>query len=93
MAWWRPADALVSFAAGATAMLPPTVATLAELARSARPSRLRCCGCGSSTSTLLPAPSLDADGALAWHLVHDRTREPVAPVAEPHAGQTDGVGR
>jgi hypothetical protein len=42
---------------------------------------------------LLPAPSLDADGALAWHLVHDRTREPVAPVAEPHASETDGVGR
>ena len=93
VAWWRPADALDSFRAGETAMLPPTVATLAELAQHATVEdalrRLR----RLDVVPLLPAPYLADDGSIGWRLVHDRTREVVAPVDEPHASETDGVAR
>lgn len=93
VAWWRPADALASFAAGATAMLPPTIATLAEIGRHATVEAALPQMRALAVVPLLPAPYLEVDGSLAWHLVHDRTRMPVAPVAEPHASETDGVGR
>ena len=93
VAWWRPAEALASFAAGDTAMLPPTIATLAELGKHATVEaallRLR----EVVVVPLLPAPHLAPDGSLRWRLVHDRTREVIAPVDEPHASETDGVGR
>ena len=93
VAWWRPADALASFAAGDTAMLPPTIATLAELASHATVEaalrRLR----EVEIVPLLPAPHIAEDGSLRWRLVHDRTREVIAPVDEPHASETEGVGR
>jgi 8-oxo-dGTP pyrophosphatase MutT (NUDIX family) len=93
VAWWRPADALASFAAGETAMLPPTIATLDELAKHstvevALPMLRRL-----DVVPLLPAPFIAADGRVEWRLVHDRTREVVAPADEPHASETDGVGR
>lgn len=92
VAWWRPADALASFGRGETAMLPPTIATLAELGRHASvevalPALLRL-----PVVPLLPAPFL-VDDRLEWRLVHDRTREVVAEVDEPHASETDGAAR
>lgn len=93
VAWWRPADALAAFAAGDAAMLPPTVATLTGLARYADVEAALHALRRLDVVPLLPAPYLAEDGTVAWRLVHDRTREVVSTVAEPHASETDGVGR
>jgi len=91
VAWWRPQDALDSWRRGETAMLPPTVATLDELARHADiPSALAALA-RLDVVPILPRPFLDEDGAISWRLVHDRTGEVLAPGAEPHASETDGV--
>ena len=92
VAWWRPADALASFDAGKTAMLPPTIATLAELARHGTVEATLPALRRLDVVPLLPAPFL-VGGELEWRLVHDRTREVVALVGEPHASETDGVAR
>jgi 8-oxo-dGTP pyrophosphatase MutT (NUDIX family) len=93
VAWVRPADAVAAFHAGTTAMLPPTVATLLELGRHATVADALPALRGLDVLPLMPAPYLADDGSLAWHLVNERTGERVGGVGEPHASETDGVGR
>ena len=47
-------------------------------------------GARSDVVPLLPAPYL-LEGAVAWRLLHDRTREVVRVGEEPSASETDGV--
>jgi len=90
-AWWRPAEALAASAEGRMAMLPPTAATLALLAEHATAASALAAGADVEVVPLLPAPYLEADGSVSWHLLHDRTRERVRFGVEPTASETDGV--
>jgi 8-oxo-dGTP pyrophosphatase MutT (NUDIX family) len=89
--WWRPADALAASAEGRLAMLPPTAATLALLARYADAASALAAAAVVEVAPILPAPHLDSDGTVSWHLVHDRTRAVLLPGEEPSASETDGV--
>jgi 8-oxo-dGTP pyrophosphatase MutT (NUDIX family) len=91
-AWWRPADALAASAEGRMAMLPPTAATLALLAGHPTAASALAAGAAVEVVPLLPAPYLEADGSVSWHLLHDRTRERVTLGGEPTASETDGIG-
>jgi len=90
-AWWRPSDALAAAADGGMAMLPPTTATLAWLGEQPTASAAVAAGGRSEVVPLLPAPYL-LEGAVAWRLLHDRTRDVVRVGEEPSASETDGVG-
>ncbi len=89
--WWRPADALAASDEGRLAMLPPTVATLALLAQHADAASALAAAAVVDVAPILPAPYLDHDGTVSWHLLHDRTREVLRPGDEPPASETDGV--
>jgi 8-oxo-dGTP pyrophosphatase MutT (NUDIX family) len=93
VAWVRPADAVAAFEAGTTAMLPPTVATLLELARHPTVDIALEALRDVAVLPLMPAPYQAQDGSLAWRLVDERTGLPVGPVGEPHASETDGAPR
>jgi hypothetical protein len=73
------------------AMLPPTAATLAFVDRHATAASALAAGAVAEVVPLLPAPVLEPDGAVSWHLLHDRTRERVRFGGEPTASETDGV--
>ena len=90
-AWWGPGDALAASADGRMAMLPPTAATLAFLAGHATAASALAAGAEVEVVPLLPAPFLEPDGTVSWHLLHDRTRERVRFGGEPTASETDGV--
>ena len=90
-AWWRPADALAASDEGRMAMLPPTVATLAALARQPDAASALAAAAAVDVAPILPAPYVDADGTVSWHLLHDRTRAVLRPGDEPPASETDGV--
>jgi 8-oxo-dGTP pyrophosphatase MutT (NUDIX family) len=91
-AWWRPGDALAASADGRMAMLPPTAATLALLAQHRTTASALAAGATVAVAPILPAPFLEADGSVSWHLLHDRTRALLRPGVEPTASETDGVG-
>jgi 8-oxo-dGTP pyrophosphatase MutT (NUDIX family) len=90
-AWWRPGDALAASGDGRMAMLPPTAATLAFLASYADAATALAAAATIDVAPILPAPYLEADGSVSWHLLHDRTREVLRLGAEPTASETDGV--
>ncbi len=90
-AWWRPSDALAASDEGRLAMLPPTAATLAFLAQHADAASALAAAAEVEVAPILPAPYLDRDGTVSWHLLHDRTREVLRPGGEPAASETDGV--
>lgn len=89
--WWRPADALEASAEGRVALLPPTAATLAVLAQQADAASALATAALARVEPILPAPRVEADGSVSWHLLHDRTREVLAAGTEPTASETDGV--
>ncbi|HSN06018.1 MAG TPA: NUDIX hydrolase [Candidatus Angelobacter sp.] len=89
--WWRPADALSASAEGRMALLPPTAATLAVLAQHIDAASALAAAVVAQVEPILPAPRLDADGSVSWHLLHDRTREVLGTGREPAASETDGV--
>jgi 8-oxo-dGTP pyrophosphatase MutT (NUDIX family) len=91
-AWWRPADALAASAEGRMAMLPPTAATLALLAQAPDSATALATAARVDVAPILPAPYLEADGTVSWHLLHDRTREVLRLGGEPTASETDGIG-
>ena len=91
-AWWRPADALAASAEGRMAMLPPTAATLALLAQAPDSAAALATAARVEVAPILPAPYLEADGSVSWHLLHDRTREVLRLGGEPTASETDGTG-
>ncbi|MFN8168289.1 MAG: NUDIX hydrolase [Candidatus Nanopelagicales bacterium] len=92
VAWWRPGDALAEAYAGRMAMLPPTMATLEELARHADAAAALDAVRALAVAPLLPHPFPGEGGEVVWHLVHDRTREVLVPGSQPHASETDGTG-
>ncbi len=90
-AWWQPGAALTAFAEGRMAMLPPTLATLTLLALHDDAASALAAAARVDVVPILPAPYLGADGEVAWHLLHDRTREVLELGAEPAASESDGV--
>jgi len=91
-AWWRPGDALAASADGRMAMLPPTAATLGLLATYPDAVTALVAAAVVEVAPILPAPYLEPDGSVSWHLLHDRTREVLRLGGSPTASETDGVG-
>jgi 8-oxo-dGTP pyrophosphatase MutT (NUDIX family) len=88
--WWRPADALAAHAEGRMAMLPPTIATLAVLARHHAAADALAAAAELDVRPLMPRAVLDGD-ELAWCMVDERTGEVLEAARGPHASETDGV--
>ena len=91
-AWWRPGDALAASADGRMAMLPPTAATLGLLATYHDAVTALAAAAVVEVAPILPAPYLEPDGSVSWHLLHARTREVLRLGGSPTASETDGVG-
>lgn len=63
VAWMRPPDALDAYRRGELVLLPPTVATLAELAEVAGVAEALAAGSGCDLSPRMPKPVLSDEGA------------------------------
>lgn len=70
--WVRPADALAAYRAGTMPMLPPTSATLAELAAYESAAQVLADAPARPIRPLLPRALPDGDGGVTWVLVDAR---------------------
>ncbi|MFZ9987464.1 MAG: NUDIX hydrolase [Candidatus Nanopelagicales bacterium] len=86
VSWMAPADALQEYARGALPMLPPTVATLADLASLPDVSVVLASASAREIRPLMPRPRLDDAGALAWEVVDVRDGSVVVRLPSEPAG-------
>lgn len=89
--WIPPADALVAYGQGRLPMLPPTVATLADLTEVADMEAVRTAAAQRDVRPLMPRPRLDAQGDIAWDVIDARdgtviVRLPAEPAGSEVAG-------
>lgn len=70
--WIAPSIALRDYARGDLPMLPPTVATLADLAGLADARSVIAQAPGRDVRPLMPRPRLGDDGALVWEVIDAR---------------------
>ena len=91
--WIRPAHALDAYARGDLAMLPPTVATIADLLPFANAEATLASAPERFVCPLMPRPLLTSDGDIAWEVVDLRTGRPVMSLAgEPAGSEEHGTG-
>jgi hypothetical protein len=91
-AWIAPADALMDFAAGRMAMLPPTESVLRWLAEFDRAEDVIADAPSRLVRPLLPKRFVEADGRVHWAMVNDRTGEIlVDEITMPHTREVDGL--
>jgi len=88
--WHAPSDALAEHRLGRLAMLPPTVAVLADLA--VHPSVVDAMGWARTQEVvpLMPRAGMTG-GLLRWELVHAYTGEVLAVADEPAGSEERGV--
>ena len=90
--WVAPADALAAHHGGQLAMLPPTVAVLADLTRwrSVAAAMDWARSRTESVVPLMPRPRLAGDD-LEWVLVHGYTGEVVSATGQPAGSEEQGT--
>lgn len=86
VSWWEPDEALRAYGAGALPMLPPTVATLADLAAMPDVPATLAAAPGRPVAPLLPTALPDGAGGVRWVLADARDGSVVAERDEPPAG-------
>lgn len=89
--WIAPSEALAAYGRGELPMLPPTVATLADLAGATDVVSLLAAGPAREVRPLMPRPRLDDRGDVAWDVVDARdgsvlVRLPAEPAGSEVAG-------
>ena len=79
VAWLRPADALAAHERGEMSMLPPTMATLTDIAAHETVNDVLTAGVRRDVTPVMPKVLLDADDKIRFLLPHDPDypREPV----------------
>ena len=91
--WWRPADALAAYAEGQMAMLPPTVASLQQLAGYSTVAEVRADVPDLGSRPQMPRPVADGHGGVRWVMVDAHTGEVLAELgAGPAGSEMDGAG-
>lgn len=90
--WFSAPEALASYGRGEMPMLPPTVATLAELAEAADVQSLVGQAATREVRPLMPRPRLLGDGQLTWDVVDVRDGSVVISMAqEPAGSEVEGM--
>jgi 8-oxo-dGTP pyrophosphatase MutT (NUDIX family) len=89
--WLTPAEALAENASGALPMLPPTVATLGELAGQRSVVDALQWARGVDVVPQMPRPRI-RHGQVTWDLVHAYTGQVLAPSREPAGSEERGLG-
>lgn len=87
--WLRPGDALAEHATGRRALLPPTVAVLAELAAHRSAEEVLATASGRAPVPMMPRP-VDREGAIEWALVHAYSGAVIGPGEEPAGSEVLG---
>jgi 8-oxo-dGTP pyrophosphatase MutT (NUDIX family) len=88
--WMAPADALAAYRRGALAMLPPTVAVLADLAGQRSVGDALNWARTREVVPLMPRAQLDGDD-LSWVLVHAYTGEVLSAAQQPSGSEEQGT--
>ena len=89
--WTTPATALGDYSRGLLPMLPPTVATLADLAALSDVASVLASAADRDVRPLMPRPRFDEGGAIAWDVIDVRdgsvlVRLPAEPAGSEVAG-------
>jgi 8-oxo-dGTP pyrophosphatase MutT (NUDIX family) len=88
--WFAPADALAEYRRGALAMLPPTVAVLADLAGQRSVGDALNWARTREVVPLMPRAQVDGDD-LTWVLVHAYTGEVLSVAEQPSGSEERGI--
>jgi 8-oxo-dGTP pyrophosphatase MutT (NUDIX family) len=90
--WTSPATALGDYARGRLPMLPPTVATLADLAALPDVATVLASAADRDVRPLMPRPRVDDDGVIAWDVIDVRDGSVVVRLpAEPAGSEVAGA--
>lgn len=90
--WTPPSAALGDYARGLLPMLPPTVATLADLAALPDVATVIASAADREVRPLMPRPRFDDDGVIAWDVVDVRDGSVVVRLpAEPAGSEVAGA--
>lgn len=90
--WTSPGAALGDYSRGELPMLPPTVATLADLAALPDVASVLASASSREVRPLMPRPRLDRDGAIAWDVIDLRDGSVVVRLpAEPAGSEVAGA--
>jgi 8-oxo-dGTP pyrophosphatase MutT (NUDIX family) len=90
--WTSPSVALGDYARGRLPMLPPTVATLADLAALPDVASVIASAADRDVRPLMPRPRFDDDGAIAWDVIDVRDGSVVVRLpAEPAGSEVAGA--
>jgi 8-oxo-dGTP pyrophosphatase MutT (NUDIX family) len=90
--WVTPGTALRDYSRGQLPMLPPTVATLADLVGLPDVATVLATAGERSVRPLMPRPRLDDDGGIAWDVVDMRDESVVVRLpAEPAGSEVAGA--
>ena len=90
--WTSPGAALGDYSRGHLPMLPPTVATLADLAALPDVATVLASASAREVRPLMPRPRLEDDGAIAWDVIDVRDGSVVVRLpAEPAGSEVAGA--
>lgn len=90
--WTPPSAALGDYARGDLPMLPPTVATLADLAALPDVASVLASAADRDVRPLMPRPRFDDEGAIAWDVIDVRDGSVVVRLpAEPAGSEVAGA--
>lgn len=90
--WTSPGAALGDYSRGHLPMLPPTVATLADLAALPDVATVLASASAREVRPLMPRPRLEDDGAIAWDVIDVRDGSVIVRLpAEPAGSEVAGA--
>jgi 8-oxo-dGTP pyrophosphatase MutT (NUDIX family) len=90
--WVSPGAALLDYSRGELPMLPPTVATLADLAALPDVSSVLARAADRDVRPLMPRPRLTDDGGIAWDVIDVRDESVIVSLpAEPAGSEVAGA--
>ena len=90
--WTSPGAALGDYSRGQLPMLPPTVATLADLAALPDVATVLAAATSRDVRPLMPRPRLEEDDAIAWDVIDVRDGSVVVRLpAEPAGSEVAGA--
>ena len=90
--WIPPADALAAYGQGSLPMLPPTVATLADLTGMPDIKGVMAAAALRDVRPLMPRPRLDSQGEIAWDVIDVRDGSVMVSLpAEPAGSEVAGA--
>ncbi|MEX1210268.1 MAG: NUDIX hydrolase [Candidatus Nanopelagicales bacterium] len=90
--WMPPVDALAAYGQGSLPMLPPTVATLADLTGIPDIKGVMAAAALRDVRPLMPRPRLDSQGEIAWDVIDVRDGSVMVSLpAEPAGSEVAGA--